>query len=355
LPRAYELTDLRAIAIVLLFFVHSNLQLSTPFFALELQKWMLSAFFFVSGYLTCSSVNRKGATTKDFFVHRFGALYIPFVLIMAFYVLADNIIHYTPLAFLSCASFLCLFYVFSDPITPYNVGQFWFIPVLLVFTALFILLDKCVRKDVPRLFVLFALFAFNLLNYMFWTPIRLIWGFGLYLFVFALGYEFSRRNLFQKLRTLRMTLILVLAAIVTQVLNVALAPTWDMWISIDAARATSIDRLGYFSFLWIGNTVFSVSTLILILIALFYMRQNFSTNKVYGVAGILGSCTLWIYLWEPYVSPRISLYIFGTSTYYSLSGSLLFVSVLIRIVTVTPVAYGMQKLYNGIERALKID
>ena len=337
--RIYELTDLRAIAIFLLFFVHSNLHLNEPIFALELEKWMLSAFFFVSGYLTFNNANRT--TIKNFFAHRFATLYIPFVLIMVFYVL---IAHDSSLALLSCASFLSLFYVFSTG--AYFIYQFWFVPMLLGFTVFFVLLYKYVKNDVIRLLILFGLFAFNLINYAFVTSLRFNWDFGLYVLVFAIGYEVANKNILQKLRTLKASLILMATATVTQVLN-------QEFVVYSWNQTTDIGRLYYYSCYWIGNTVFSVSSLILLLTLLYYKRKNWPKMKVYSILGILGSCSLYIYLLEPYISEKVDLFIFRTTIDYSLSGSLLFVSVLIRLLTVIPVAYGIQKLHNKTERTFE--
>lgn len=71
MARIDELTDLKAIAIVLFFFVHSSLQVSMPALTLEwIQTWFLSALFFVSGYLTFNGFSSRGQTIRKFLAHR---------------------------------------------------------------------------------------------------------------------------------------------------------------------------------------------------------------------------------------------------------------------------------------------
>jgi hypothetical protein len=340
--RIDELTDLKAIAIVLLFFVHSNLQLSMHEITAEwIVPWFLSVLFFVSGYLAFNSFNGRKQNIRDFLVHRLLSVYLPFVLIMGFYVLADNINYYSPSGFLSHASFLSLLDFFS--IGTFDMRQFWFIPELLGFTVLLAILEKHVKNDLAQYLTLAALFIFNFISYA-WTPRFLNWNFGFYIFVFAVGFTTCKRNWLQKLRDMRIFLASLLILILISLIS--------YFIPLSAFNlSTVLGRSQYFSFIWIRSTAFSLSSIITLLTPLFYFR-SILPGRILAIPEFLGSHTLYIYLWEGYINPRICGLVFGESFYYNLSGTLLFASILVRIIAVSAVAYCCQLLHKRIGHAL---
>ncbi len=343
MPRINELSDLRAIAIALLFVAHSNLQLTSPVLAIEVTQWFLSAFFFVAGYLASTAFSKRKESIKDFLLHRFASTYLPFVLIMGFYVIADNIVPYYPVGFLTHASFLSVFDVFS--VGQFYMQQFWFIPLLLIFTVLFVLGDKYIKSNVLRFSFLIALFIFNLVNYAFMTPFCFQFNFGFYLLVFAIGYEISKRNLLDRLKKPKILSVFAVVALFTVYFNLFVPVAWD---------ASSISgRFIYYAYRWIENTILSVTTLTLVLSFLAYLRKRFGTSKVYLLVNVLGTCTLYIYLWEGFLSTRISSLLFGTTTYYELAGVFGVSFVIIRIVATTILAYSTLRLHNKIAGFLK--
>jgi hypothetical protein len=336
MARIDELTDLKAIAIVLLFFVHSNLQLSMPVLTLEwITPWFLSALFFVSGYLTFSGFSSRGQSIREFLAHRVRSVYLPFALIMAFYVLADNIVHYDIAGFFSHASLLSLFAIFTEG--RFAMLQFWFIPQLLGFTILSVFLEKYIRNDLAQYLVLTALFVVNLFGYAYITPWMFEWNFGFYVFVFAVGFTACKRNWVQKLHDKKIILALALVAVASY-----LSPLPSLGLGTELGRAQ------YYSYFWIRNTVFSLSSMMILLTPLSYLRRKYESAKLYAVPEFLGSHSLYIYLWEGYVNPRICALVFGVSFYYQLSGLLLPVSILVRIATVSVVAYVSQKFHRRI-------
>jgi hypothetical protein len=259
---------------------------------------------------------------------------------MGFYVLADNIVHYNPAGFISSASLLSLFAIFSEG--KFTIYQFWFIPQLIGFTILLVFLEKYVKNDLAQYLTLAGLFIFNVFNYALGTPWRFEWNFGFYVFVFAVGFTACKRNWLQKLHDKKILLILFLVLIASY------------FISPQALDLTTeLGRAQYFSYMWIRSTAFSLSSIIILLTPLHYMRKTFQSRRLYAVPEFLGSHTLYIYLWEGYVNPRICGLVFGVSFYYQLSGTLLFVSILVRIVAVSVIAFFSQLAHQKIGRAFR--
>ncbi len=336
-----ELTDLKVIAIILLFVAHSNLEYVAHPVALGIQIWLLSAFFFVSGYLTCSSFCKRGQSIRALVSHKFVAVYVPYVLIMAFYLLADNIVRFTVEGFLSHASFLSLFAVYSEG--QYAMYQFWFIPELLVFTILLVTLHKYVKNGYAQAFILTTLFIFNLINYAYLTPLRFERNFGLYLFVFAAGYQISKRNLIQKLYSPKIAFSMLATATVVGFSIYSLS-TWDI--------GTITGRVYYYSYTWLINTVFTLTSIITLLTFLSHLHRNLPKNKMFSIVGLIGSCTLYLYLWEGYISPRVGRLFFNEGWYYDIAGYQLLPSIMFRITFAALVAYGTYMINNKLANKL---
>lgn len=343
MSRINELSDLRAVAIVLLFVVHSNLTLTFPTLAIEITQWFLSAFFFVTGYLTCTSFLKKKENLRKVLLHRFSSIYLPFILIMGFYVIADNIVSYSPSGYLTHISLLSVFDAFS--VGQFDMHQFWFVPLLLFFTLIFVLINKYIKSDMIRLGLLFSLFIFNLLNYAFMTPFRFHFNFGFYMLVFAIGYEISKRNLLEKLKSPKIIVLFAIIALSIIYFNLFVPVAWD--------TNTVSGRFSYYTYRWIINTIISVTTITIVLTFLSGLRRKFGKSKIYIPITFLGTCTLYIYLWEGFLSTRLSLALFGTTTYYELTGFFGVSFVIIRIVATGLLAYGSQKIHNKITITIK--
>lgn len=215
--------------------------------------------------------------------------------------------------------------------------QFWFIPQLFGFTILLVFLEKYVKNDLAKYLMLTGLFIINILGYAYITLWRFEWNFGFYVFVFAIGFTACKRNWLQKLRSKKTILALASIAAASYLVSLPLL-----------SLGTELGRAQYYSYMWVRSTAFSLSSIMILLTPLFYLRKNSALDKLYAVPEFLGSHTLYIYLWEGYVSPRICALVFGVSLYYQLSGSLLPASVLVRIVAVSAVAYVTQILHQRI-------
>jgi hypothetical protein len=96
-----------------------------PALSIEVMSWFLSPLFFVSGYLTCTSFNSKNQGIRKFLAHRLIWIYLPFVLIMALYVLTDSAWqNYTWQGFMAHSTVAPAFFaVFGEG--EYLIGQFF--------------------------------------------------------------------------------------------------------------------------------------------------------------------------------------------------------------------------------------
>lgn len=333
-----ELTDLKAIAILLLFFVHSNLQISANLFSVAVQEWMLSTFFFVSGYLTWIGFTNRQKSIRAFTLHRFVQVYIPFVVIMAFYVFAYPFVVYSFAGFLSHASFLSLLNVFSEG--QFEMYQFWFIPDLLAFGTLYIILGKYVERSRWRLGIITAILILDVVAYAFTSPFRLEYNIGLYLLLFAFGYEIASNHLIDRIRHLHWTLI--------PLIIVAVASVYVLFTYLGSPDLSTVaGRAIYFSSSWAESIVFSTAAITVVLVVIYHLRKRFPKSRLYTVSLVLAGSSLFMYLLEGYISAWLGKWVFGAGWYVTdITDVLLLPSIAVRIAVVTVVAYFLQKGYN---------
>lgn len=175
----------RTSSIILLFFVHSTLGMTQPSVMKYVQYFMLSNFFFISGYLSFMS-QRKGL--KRFVRTRLASTYLPFLVFLCFYR------YVFPNPWFNNASNTAYLYhatllsVFEQNVTGiYDLHHLWFVPVLLGFMLLFATLEKTVDNLGIQFLVASLLFLGNCLLWRFDSLIMLSGTFTLYLFNYAAG------------------------------------------------------------------------------------------------------------------------------------------------------------------------
>ena len=87
-PRSHSISEfnyLKIFALFLLIFVHSDLLLTYPNVMYPVQWFLLSAFFFISGFLAYDSFHRRGNSIRLFFKSKTTSLYIPFMVAVIVY------------------------------------------------------------------------------------------------------------------------------------------------------------------------------------------------------------------------------------------------------------------------------
>lgn len=319
-----DFSNLRGLAILSIFFVHSNLYLSINPIITLIQIWFIGILFFVSGYLTCNSFRKRGLKIGKFLIHRLAAIYIPFVLIMAFYVMNDIYGNYPVSGFVTHASLLSFFAIFQEG--TFCMGLFWFVPTLFGFTVIMIFLDKYLKNNGLQLIILFGLLIFNFVNYFFYTPLRFNLNFGTYIFLFATGYFICKNNWIEKAKKLPTTII-----------------SFSIFVFILAVLYTYffgvLYPLSVFVVNWIYYPIFVLSTIPVLLTLSNYFQNKWPSSKALVFLSILSSCSLYIYLLEGFISERIGWFLFDEFNYYQHSGNVLFISIFVRFLIVTFVAF----------------
>ncbi|MCW4034059.1 MAG: acyltransferase family protein, partial [Candidatus Bathyarchaeota archaeon] len=83
--RIVEFDLLKIIALLLIVFVHSDLILVFPDVINPVKWFLVSCFFFVSGFLALNSFYARGAGVLSFIKTKIVLLYIPFAVASVFY------------------------------------------------------------------------------------------------------------------------------------------------------------------------------------------------------------------------------------------------------------------------------
>ncbi len=90
--RIIEFDWLKIIALFLIVFVHSDLFFVFPEIIFPTEWFLVSCFFFVSGFLAYNSLHKRGSSIRKFLKSKILTLYIPFVIISIFYSILQSVI-----------------------------------------------------------------------------------------------------------------------------------------------------------------------------------------------------------------------------------------------------------------------
>lgn len=274
----------KTVAIILLFFVHSNLSQTQFFIVQRIQYFFLGIFFYASGYFAVSSIERRGRL--GFLKHSSLTLYVPYVAFVIFYLMIGYP-RYTN-NFLYFVSGLNLYAPLG--IESYNL---WFIPALL-----FCYLISAFCFD--HLFVLgvgiLSVFVFQALN-----PTFLHWLLPIFLVVYFFGYLHRRIGL-------RRYLVLVVL-----LFSLFFVPTYLL-----SVEGSNIQAMG-------KETLY---TLILVLPFMLLMSR---IHVEIPMVRKISESTLYIYLAEPIVTSVLAITIFGTQWGENVGGFSMFSLISLRI------------------------
>jgi len=298
---------IKTVSIMLLFFIHSGMFLNQTSTMEYITHFMLSNFFFISGYLTYDSQKRG---LKRFWKNRLVRIYIPFVLFLGIYQFVDWFLSYFtnefsyistigPIDYLSTAALLGAFEQNIIPI--FELSHLWFVPVLLAFMLLITNLERITNRLSVQICAVLALILINGFLFRSNAPVALSENFTLFIFNFAIGFWIAKTNKLDKIQQrwiLPVGAAFYLLLFLTPV-NIVLELQW----------------LRY-SILALSATVISLSFL----------------SSVKGVSWIklVASSTLMIYLSEPLIRYVVGK-AFGTD-FYSDSLILVVIPMFLRIV-----------------------
>ncbi len=311
-----EFNYLKIFALFLLLFVHSDLILTHPEVIYPVEWFLLSAFFFISGFLVYDSFLKRDHSLRRFFWSKFKTLYLPFMGAVLFYFTWQIILGMDANAF-ALVPQLSMASIFDEVNVSYNYGSLWFIPYLLVFMLIICLLEKYVKSTRAQVAVVSAVWLCNIFLWVFNSPLRLGALFTQFLLVFVFGFYVNKFHLYDRMMTYKMAVV-----------------------AVPLVAFFSFDFLNYFTFdvTWLedfeANLYFNARSIILtlglvLLVLLFLRKVKVPKN---GFAKKIASKSAFIYLSEPFISFLILAYGFGLPDAFLADGPVFYLYQAVRTV-----------------------
>ena len=311
---------IKTLSILLLFFVHSTLFFAQNPIMEYVNYFMLSNFFFISGFLSFVSQKRG---LKRFWKNRLVRVYIPFLLFLTVYRFVDWFIsNFTnEFSYMSVTQAIDYIYVaallstFKQNIFPINeLSHLWFVPVLFAFMLLIMTMERATNRLSVQICVILSLIVLNGFLFRSNAPIALSERFMLFLINFAAGFWIAKTGKIDKIQN---PWILPLGVILYLLLF--LTPEW----------------LGL-ELYWIRHSVLALLATITT-ISFFARIRSFSWVK------LIASSALMVYLSEPLVRYGVGK-IFGTN-FYSTTLQVVALPMFLRIVISLFVGISVQFLF----------
>ncbi|MCW3997803.1 MAG: acyltransferase [Candidatus Bathyarchaeota archaeon] len=312
---------IKMLSIFLLFFVHSSLLVTYASTTKYVEYFMLSNFFFISGFLSFLSQKRG---LKRFVKNRFVRVFLPFLFFLAVYAFVDWFISYftSEFSYVSVVRVVDYIYhaallgMFEQSLLPiYELTHLWFVPVLFAFMFLLISLERMTRRLSIQITVVLALFVLNAFLLTSNSPIALSSNFILFLINFSVGFWIAKTG---KLNKIQNRWTLPIAGILFFLL--ILTPEW------------------------IGLELYWVRHSILALLATFAFVSLLSGIKSNSWIKLIAGSTLMIYLSEPLIRYGVGK-IFGIN-FYSAPLTQVALPLLIRILTTMFVGIVIQTIFT---------
>ncbi|MCW4028591.1 MAG: acyltransferase [Candidatus Bathyarchaeota archaeon] len=306
-----EFNYLKITALILLLFVHSDLVVVYPDAMFQVQGFLLSAFFFISGYLAYDSFHRRDSSLTRFFKSKARTLYLPFAIAVIFYFAFQSVMG-LPFNPIKLGSQLTMLNIFDSVNSVYNWSSLWFIPYLLLFMLIICLLDKYVKSTKIQLLTVAAVWLTAIMLWVYTSPFRLGELFTQFLLVFAFGFYINKFNLYEKILNYKM------AAIALPVV---------IFFAIDLTYLVSGNP-------WLSQLYFNLRTILLtaglVLLALLLLRKLHVPKN--GFAQQIAKRSAYIYLAEPFISFAILTLVFNMPDTFFASGPLFYLYQGVRIV-----------------------
>jgi fucose 4-O-acetylase-like acetyltransferase len=275
----------------LLLFVHSDLIFAYPNIIYPVQWFLLSAFFFISGFLAYNSFRKRGNSIQCFFKSKAKKLYIPFMTATIFYFAVEMAMD-AKSSPIGLATQLSMLNIFDRINTVYNWASLWFIPYLLSFMLIVCLLEKYVKTTKIQVLIISVIWLSVILLWVYDAPMRLGELFSQYLLVFAFGFFVNKFQIYDRIMSFKMAVF-----------------------AIPLVAFFSIDFSGFFNYnnvveafkaqlYWNGRSI--IFTLGLVLLCLLFLRKIKVPKN--GFAKQIASRSVFIYLFEPFISFIIITY-----------------------------------------------
>ena len=314
-PRITEFDWLKMLALLLLIFVHSDLYFVFPEIILPLKWFMVSSFFFVSGYLAVNSFQKRGVSIRIFFKTKILLLYIPFLAASLLYFVIKTIVGMVPVDFLELLSNITLLNIFDIVNSIYNWGFLWFIPYLLVFMLIFCFLEKYVRNVKTQVLLVLVLWFATIFAWVYNASMKPGQLFSQYFLIFMIGVWLSKLRIYEKVLNFK-------TAVVTVPLLVLFAVDFSSFFTFNTATET-LKALIYSN----GRSmILSLSAILLVL--LFLRKMRLPRNPF---VELIATTSIFIYLLDPLFGFLFSHYVFGQPTVYFADGATFYLYQIARI------------------------
>lgn len=314
-PRIEEFDWLKMMALFLLIFVHSNLYVVFPEVILPLKWFMVSSFFFVSGFLAFNSFHKRGASIRVFFKTKILLLYIPFLAAFFLYFVIKTTVGMVPINLVELFSNITLLNIFNFMNSVYNWGFLWFIPYLLVFMLIFCFLEKYVKNVKIQVLLVSILWFATILAWVYDSSLKPDQLFSQYFLIFMIGIWFNKLGLYEKVMKLK-----------TAVVMVPLIALFSLDFSSLFTFDNAIETLKFLLYSNGRSIILSLSAILLILLLL--RKTRFPRNRF---VELIATASIFIYLLDPFFSFILSDYVFGQATIYFADGAIFYLYQIARI------------------------
>ncbi|MCW4045180.1 MAG: acyltransferase [Candidatus Bathyarchaeota archaeon] len=296
LPRRsiVEFNYLKVVALFLLLFVHSDLIFSHPEIIYPVQWFLLSAFFFVSGFLAYNSFLKRQKSLRRFFKSKAKKLYVPFLIATIFYFLMQVAMGATADS-LKLISQVSMLNIFDELNTIYNWGALWFIPYLLVFMLIICSVEKYVKSLKAQLLIVSLVWLTTILLWVFASPLRLGELFSQFLIVFLVGFYVNKLNMYERIMNYKTAFLSIL---LVAVFSFDFSEFFNYSNPAEAFKAS----------LYLDTRIIMLTMGLVLIMLLFFRKAGVGKN---GFIKEISSRSAFIYLSEPFLSFLILSYLFN--------------------------------------------
>ena len=303
--RISEFDWLKMIALLLLPFVHSELYSAFPEVIYPIQWFLISCFFFVSGFLAFNSFHKNGASIRNFCKSKFSSLYAPFVAAVVLYFVFQTAIGATTADPLRLLAHVSMLNIFDSLNSVYNWSFLWFIPYLLVFMLIFCLIKKYVKNLKAQVLLVSLIWFCSILACVYDMPMKLGQVFSQYFLIFIIGGWFNEFKMYERFIKFK-TAFVVFPLVAIFSLNLSNLFTFSNTTEALKALLYSNGR----------SVVLSLSAILLVLIILRKLKAP--SNRF---VELVATTSVLIYLIEPFASYILRTIVFGQLTIYFAAGA----------------------------------
>jgi len=313
--RIAEFDWLKMLALLLIVFVHSDLYFVFPEIIYPTQWFLVSCFFFVSGFLAYDSLHKRGASIRKFLKSKFLTLYIPFVAVSVFYSILQTVIGNMKFNLLQLLSQITMINIIDVLNSAYNWDFLWFIPYLLVFMVLFSFVEKYVKNPKLQVLLVSSLWFCTILAWAYDTAMKFGQVFSQYFLVFMVGFWLNKFGKYEKVTRFRTALVMV-----------PLVALFSLDLSHFFSLDTTTEALKYLIYSNGRSIIFSLSAVLLVLLVLRKMKipRNRFVERI-------ATISILIYFMDPFFSYLISNYVFWQPVIYFAAGEEFYLYIIVRI------------------------